>query len=114
MAADTWLTSIVAGGAFVLATIVFGVFGGIGVSLAGAMGGGRGTQMVLVAIGFALGLGLILLLVHRFRPQLERRGIAWYRGILIGTAISLGIIVLMYFFPQIVFPEYCPPGGLCE
>lgn len=114
MAADTWLTSFVAGGTFLVATIIFGVFGGVGISLARALGGNRILQMVLVAVGFAMATGLIAVGVRRFRPQIERRGPAWYRGIIIGTAISLGIIVLMYFFPHIVFPKYCPPGGLCE
>ncbi|MGV1004195.1 MAG: hypothetical protein ACOYEV_05395 [Candidatus Nanopelagicales bacterium] len=114
MASDALVTSIAAGISFVVSTIVLGLFGGVGILLANTVGVGSNVRMALVGLGFAAGVTLLVLTLRNFRVALERRGKPWFRGAVIGAAVSLAIIVIMYYFPGIAFPEYCPPGGMCE
>lgn len=114
MAADALVVSIVAGISFVIATVIFGFFGGLGISLANALSGGRTLKMVCVGVGLAVGLGLIGYLLRANEDRLRARHRMWYRGAWIGTFLSLAIIILMYYFPWIVIPAYCPPGAPCE
>jgi hypothetical protein len=114
MAADALITSITAGISFVAATVVLGIFGGIGISLATAIGGGREVQMVCVGVGLAVGLLVIRFLLRANKEAIKRKNPLWYRGAWIGTLMSLAIICLMYYFPEIIIPAYCPPGAPCE
>lgn len=114
MASDALVTSAVAGVAFLLSTVVFGVFGGVGIMLGNSVGADPTVKMVLVGLGFAVGALVLALSLRNFRGALERRGRPWYRGAIIGAVLSLAIIVTMYYFPQVAFPDYCPPGGICE
>jgi uncharacterized membrane protein len=114
MAADTLVTSIVAGICFVAATVVFGFFGGLGIQVANAFGGARPLRLVLVGVGLAVALALIVYLLRSNRERLLARSRSWYRGAWIGMILSLAILILMYYFPWIVIPQYCPPGAPCE
>lgn len=114
MAADGLIISITAGICFVVATVVLGIFGGVGITLANAIGGGREVQMVCVGVGLAIGLLVIRYLLRANKAAITRRNPLWYRGAWIGTLMSLAIICLMYYMPWIVIPAYCPPGAPCE
>lgn len=114
MAADALVTSIVAGVSLVIATVLLGIAGGLGIELAKALSASRSVTMVLVALGLAGGSLLIGTQLRSNAPRLLRRGKPWYRGAWIGFILALSIMVLMYYFPWIVIPSYCPPGAPCE
>lgn len=114
MAADALVTSIVAGVSLVIATVLLGIAGGLGIELAKLLSASRSVTMALVAIGLAGGSFIIVKLLRRYAPKLRAKGKPWYRGAWIGFVMALSIMVLMYYFPWIVIPAYCPPGAPCE
>ena len=113
MAADTLMTSVFSGVCLIGATAIFGLVGG-GLGLAA----GRATQNVTwakagFAVGLALGMALIAWALRRYAGRIRARSANLYRGAWIGSVAALVIIALMYFVPQVAFPQYCPPGQLC-
>ena len=109
---ETSMTAIFAGLALFLGIMYFSAFGGVFGFLGGHTGRMRGVQ-VGFGIGLALGL-LVLALVMRWRQEaLQTRSRNLYRGIWVGALLALVLIALMYYAPQVVFPQYCPPGPGC-
>jgi uncharacterized membrane protein YidH (DUF202 family) len=113
MAADTLMTSVFTGISLILATIVFGAFGSAGALLADAAGADDAWKY-----GLALGLGVGTLVVvwglRHFADRIRARSVNLYRGAWIGALLSLAIIVVMAYVPQLVIPQYCPPGAICQ
>ncbi|MCU0264260.1 MAG: hypothetical protein MUF09_11430 [Candidatus Nanopelagicales bacterium] len=92
MATDTLMTSVFSGVCLIGATVIF---------KAG------------FAVGLALGMALIAWTLRRYAERIRARSANLYRGAWIGSVAALVIIALMYFAPQVAFPQYCPPGQLC-
>lgn len=113
MATDTLMMSVFTGASFVVATVVLAALGGVGARLGfGLLDSATGTRIGM-AVGLALGTGMIYLGVRRYETPIRARSVSLYRGIWLGTLLSLTVIVLMYYFPQVVIPGYCQAGGNC-
>jgi cbb3-type cytochrome oxidase subunit 1 len=113
MATDTLMTSVFSGVCLIGATVIFGLVGG-GLGLAA----GRATDSATwakagFAVGLALGMALIAWTLRRYAARIRARSANLYRGAWIGSVAALVIIALMYFMPQVAFPQYCPPGQVC-
>ena len=113
MVVDTLMTSVFTGIALVVATIVFGAFGSAGALIADAMGAEHAWKY---GLGFGLVTGTLLVVwgLRRFADRLRARSVNLYRGAWIGSMLSLAVIVVMAYVPQLVIPQYCPPGAICE
>jgi H+/Cl- antiporter ClcA len=113
MAADTLMTSVFSGICLIGATIILGLFGG---SL-GLVAGHATDDTTWAKLGFAVGLGLGMAVIawalRRYADRIRGRSNNLYRGAWIGSVAALLIISLMYFLPQVVIPQYCPPGQVC-
>ena len=113
MAVDTLMTSVFTGVSLVVATIIFGAFGSAGALIADAMGAEHAWKY---GLGFGLVTGTLLVVwgLRRFADRLRARSVNLYRGAWIGSMLSLAVIVVMAYVPQLVIPQYCPPGAICE
>ncbi len=112
MAIDALMTSVFSGISFMGATLIFAMTGGAGLQV--SANSGRVLAMVGFALGLAAGLLAITTLLRRFAERIRARSRNLYRGAWIGTFFSLTIIVLLYYFPSVAFPHYCPPGAICQ
>lgn len=113
MAADTLMTSVFSGVCLMGATVVLGIFGGaLGLAAGHATDSGIWAR-VGFAVGLALGMAVIAWALRRYAERIRARSNNLYRGAWIGSVAALVIIALMYFVPQVVFPQYCPPGQIC-
>jgi len=113
MATDTLMSSVFSGVFLIVATVYFGTTGYAGMVLGQRLADATGARIGL-GIGLAVGLGVAVLLMRRFGDAIRGRSRNLYRGIVIGGLASVGIIVLLAYFPQVAFPRYCPPGTTCE
>ena len=113
MAADTLMTAVFSGISLIAATFVLATLGALGYAAAG----GAGVQAVWAQLGLgaglAVGMGLIAWGLRRNANRIRARSANLYRGAWIGSVLALAIIVLMAYFPQVVIPQYCPPGQVC-
>jgi hypothetical protein len=94
------------------ATLILAVVGTIGLTAGRAVGDALGAKVGL-GIGLALGMAGMVWALRRYADRIRARSNNLYRGAWIGSVVSLGIIVLMAYFPQVVIPQYCPPGQVC-
>lgn len=113
MATDTLMTSVFSGIALVVATVYFATFGWVGLEAGGTLADETGARIGL-AIGLAVGLAVMVWGMRRFADRIRARSNNLYRGAWIGGIAALGIIVVIAYLPQVVFPQYCPPGAVCE
>ncbi|MGB7981038.1 MAG: hypothetical protein WCF36_09640 [Candidatus Nanopelagicales bacterium] len=112
MATDALMTSVFTAATFVAATVVLATLGGLVMQLGASILNSMGAEIGL-AVGLALGTLLIYLGVRRYESRIRARSANLYRGIWLGTGLSLAIIVVMAYLPQVALPGYCPPGGMC-
>lgn len=112
MAADTLMTSVFSGISLMVATVILGAFGSLGLAIGHGQSGTLGAKVGL-GIGLLAGSAAIAWALRRFAERLRARSANLYRGAWIGAIASLVIIVLMAYLPQIAFPQYCPPGAIC-
>ncbi len=112
MVTDTLMTSVFTAAAFTAATVLLAALGGVVMQLGFTLFDSTGAKVGL-AVGLALGVALIYWGVRRHEEQIRARSANLYRGIWIGTILSLTIIVVMAYLPWIAIPVYCPPGGTC-
>lgn len=112
MIVDTMMTSVFTGISFVLAVLVYSLAGGISLNL--AAGSGRVVQMIAFGLGLSLGVGIVVVLLRGYSDQLAARSRNLRRGAWIGSMAGLVIIVVLYYLPWIAFPQYCPPGAICQ
>ncbi len=111
LATATLMTSVFTGISFVVAVIIYSMFGTLTLKL--VWDGGRTAAMITFAIGLAVAAGLIAFLLRRYSDHIQDRSMNLYRGAWIGSAAALVVIVVMYYMPQIAIPTYCPPGSVC-
>jgi len=113
MATDTLMTSVFSGICLIVATVILGLFGGaLGLAAGHATDGVTGAKWGF-AIGLALGMAFIAWALRRYSDRIQAHSRNLYRGAWIGSVAALVVITMMYFFPQIAIPQYCPPGQLC-
>jgi hypothetical protein len=112
MAADTLMTSVFSGVSLVVATVVLGVSGTLGLAAGRAVADTAGAKLGF-GLGLALGMVVIAWALRRNTDRIRARSVNLYRGAWIGSVASLVIIVLMAYLPQVAFPQYCPPGQIC-
>jgi hypothetical protein len=112
MIVDTMMTSVFTGISFVLAVLVYSLAGGISLNL--AAGSGRVVQMIAFGLGLSLGVGIVVVFLRGYSDQLAARSRNLRRGAWIGSMAGLVIIVVLYYLPWIAFPQYCPPGAICQ
>lgn len=112
MATDALMTSVFTAVSFVLATVLLAALGGVVMQLGFSLFDSAGAKVGL-ALGLAMGTGLVYLGVRRYEPRIRARSANLYRGIWLGTLLSLAIIVVMAYLPQVALPVYCPPGAMC-
>jgi hypothetical protein len=112
LATATLMTSVFASISFVVAVIIYAFTGTLALQL--AAGTGRTAAMIIFAVGLAAGGALIAFLLRRYSSQIQARSNNLYRGAWIGSAAALAIIVVMYYLPWIVLPQYCSPGTVCQ
>ncbi len=112
MATDTLMTSVFTAVAFTVATIVLATVGGVVMELGFRLFDSTGAKIGL-GVGLALGTAMIYAGVRRYETRIRARSANLYRGIWIGTLLSLTIIVVMAYLPWLALPVYCPPGGSC-
>lgn len=112
MAADTLMTSAFSGLGLVVATIVLAVCGTLFLNLGRALS--DSAARLGFGIGLAVGMAAIVWLLRHFAEPIRARSRNLYRGAWIGSVAALVIIALMAFAPQVAFPQYCPPGAICE
>lgn len=113
MSTDTLMTSVFAGIALVVATIYFATFGWVGLEAGSTLADETGARIGL-GVGLAVGLAVMAWAMRRFADRIRARSKNLYRGAWIGGVAALGIIVVIAYLPQVVFPQYCPPGAVCE
>ena len=113
MATDTLMTSVFSGICLIVATVVLAGFAALGHAVGGSLGDLTGAK-IGVGIGLAVGIAVIAWALRRYADQIRARSANLYRGAWIGSLVSLAIIVLMAYFPQVVIPQYCPPGQVCS
>jgi hypothetical protein len=113
MVTDTLMTSVFSGIGLIVGTMFFAVFGYAGLALGDRLAGADGARFGL-GLGLAVGLAVFWTVLRRFSEPIRARSRNLYRGAWIGGIGALGIIVLMAYLPQVVFPQYCPPGAVCE
>lgn len=113
MATDTLMTSVFSGISLVVATVYFATFGWAGLEVGSRFTDVTGAKIGL-GIGLAVGLAVMVWGMRRFADRIRARSNNLYRGAWIGGIVALGIIVVMAYLPQVVFPQYCPPGAVCE
>jgi hypothetical protein len=113
MATDTLMTSVFSGVCLVVATVYFATFGWVGLELGTGIADETGAKVGL-GVGLAVGLVVMVWALRRFAGRIRGRSNNLYRGIWIGGLAALGIIVVMAYLPHVVFPQYCPPGAICE
>jgi hypothetical protein len=112
MATDTLMTSVFSGVSLIVATVVLGLFGTMGLAAGRAVADTMGAK-VGFGVGLALGMAVIAWALRRNSDRIRGRSANLYRGAWIGSVASLVIIVLMAYLPQVAFPQYCPPGQIC-
>jgi uncharacterized membrane protein len=112
MAADTLMTSVFTGVGLVIATIILATTGTLMLALGRSLAGSAGARVGL-GVGLLVGALAIGWALRRFAARMRARSANLYRGAWIGSVAALVIIVLMAYFPQVVFPQYCPPGQIC-
>jgi hypothetical protein len=112
MATDTLMTAVFSGLCLVIATVVLGVFGSMGLALGRAAAGFTGARIGF-GIGLAVGMLIIVWGLRRYSDRIRARSVNLRRGAWIGSIAALVIITLMAYFPQLAFPQYCPPGQVC-
>lgn len=112
MATDTLMTSVFSGMSLIIATVILGAAGGLGLSVGRSLGDTSGAKLGL-AVGLALGMAVIAWALRRYADRIRARSVNLYRGAWIGSIAALVIITLMAFVPQVAFPQYCPPGQVC-
>lgn len=112
MAADTLMTSAFSGLGLVAATIVLAVCGTLFLNLSRALS--DSAARLGFGVGLAVGMAGIAWLLRHFADRIRARSTNLYRGAWIGSVAALVIIALMAFAPQVAFPQYCPPGAICE
>ena len=112
MATDTLLTSVFSGISLVIATVILGISGALGLAAGRAVADVAGAKIDF-GIGLALGMAGIAWSLRRFSERIQGRSINLYRGAWIGSIASLVIIVMLAYLPQVAFPQYCPPGQIC-
>jgi hypothetical protein len=113
MATDTLMTSVFSGIGLVVATVFFATFGWAGLEVGSTLADETGARIGL-GVGLAVGLAVMVWGLRRFGGRIRARSNNLYRGAWIGGLAALGIIVVMAYLPQVVFPQYCPPGAVCE
>jgi hypothetical protein len=112
MAADTLMTSVFSGISLILATVVLGFVGAMGLAAGRSVADSVGAKVGL-GLGLALGMAVIAWALRRYADRIRARSTNLYRGAWIGSVAALVIIVLMAYLPQVAFPQYCPPGQIC-
>ena len=112
MATDTLMTSVFSGISLVVATVILGISGALGLAAGRAVADVAGAKIGF-GIGLALGMAAIAWSLRRFADRIQGRSLNLYRGAWIGSIASLVIIVLLAYLPQVAFPQYCPPGQIC-
>lgn len=112
MATDTLMTSVFSGICLIVATVILGAFASIGLHVGRSVADVAGAK-VGVALALAAGMALIAWLLRRYADQIRARSSNLLRGAWIGSVASLVIITMLYFLPQVAFPQYCPPGQIC-
>jgi uncharacterized membrane protein YidH (DUF202 family) len=113
MAADTLMTSVFSGLGLIAATFVLAILGTAGYAAAGGAGAPGNVAKFGLGAGLALGMALIAWGLRRYSARIRARSTNLYRGAWIGSVAALVIIVFMAYFPQVVIPQYCPPGQIC-
>jgi hypothetical protein len=113
MAVDTLMTSVFSGISLIVATVVLAITGVVFLDLSRSLTDSSVGAMVGFAIGLLMGALLIAWLLTRNSDRIKGRSANLYRGAWIGSGAALIIIVLLYFAPQVAFPQYCPPGQIC-
>ena len=113
MAVDTLMTSVFSGISLIVATVVLAITGVVFLDLSRSLTDSSVGAMVGFAIGLLMGVLLIGWLLTRYADRIKGRSRNLYRGAWIGSGAALIIIVLLYFAPQVAFPQYCPPGQIC-
>ena len=113
MAVDTLMTSVFSGISLIVATVVLAITGVVCLDLSRSLTDSSVGAMVGFAIGLLMGVLLIGWLLTRYADRIKGRSRNLYRGAWIGSGAALIIIVLLYFAPQVAFPQYCPPGQIC-
>ena len=108
------MTAVFTGIALLVATIVLAAVGTLGMDVLNRLADGPLTAEVGFAIGLALAMVVIAVLLRRFAAPIRRRSPNLYRGAWIGTIGALIVIVFMAYLPQVAFPQYCPPGAICQ
>jgi purine-cytosine permease-like protein len=114
MAVDTLMTSVFSGISLIVATVVLAITGVVFLDLSRSLTDSSVGAMVGFAIGLLMGALLIGWLLTRYADRIKGRSRNLYRGAWIGSGAALIIIVLLYFAPQVAFPQYCPPGQICS
>ena len=112
MAADTLMTSVFSGISLIVATVVLGSFGAMGLAAGRSVADSVGAKVGL-GLGLALGMAIMAWALHRYADRIRARSANLYRGAWIGSVAALVIIVFMAYLPQVAFPQYCPPGQIC-
>jgi uncharacterized membrane protein YidH (DUF202 family) len=113
MATDTLMTSVFTGVSLIVATVVFGAFGSAGALLADRLGADDAWKYGL-AFGLIVGTLVVVWGLRRFADRIRAHSNNLYRGAWIGSLLSLSIIVVMAYVPQLAIPQYCPPGAICQ
>ena len=112
MAADTLMTSVFSGISLIVATVILGIFGAMGLAAGRSVADTIGAKVGL-GIGLAVGMAAIAWALRRYADRIRARSTNLYRGAWIGSIAALVIIVAMAYLPQVAFPQYCPPGQFC-
>jgi riboflavin transporter FmnP len=107
------MTAVFSGICLIIATVIFGVFGSLGLAAGRSVAEFTGAK-VGFGIGLALGMVVIAWGLRRYADRLRARSTNLYRGAWIGSIAALVIITVMAYFPQVAFPQYCPPGQVCS
>lgn len=98
----TW-TSLYTGFCLIPATVFLGIFGGIGFLAGSSLAGSLGEKIGL-GVGLAFGTLVMVLLLRRFEEKVRRRSPNLHRAMWIATWLSLLLIVVMAYVPQLAFP----------
>jgi len=112
MAADTLMTSVFSGISLLVATVLLGITGSVGLYVGRSVADTTGAKVGL-GVGLAVGFLVIAWALRRNSARIQARSNNLYRGVWIGSIASLVIILLMAYLPQVAFPQYCPPGQIC-
>jgi hypothetical protein len=113
MATDTLMTAVFSGVCLIIATVILGAFGSLGLAAGRAVAEFTGAK-VGFGIGLVLGMLIIAWGLRRYADRVRARSSNLYRGAWIGSIAALVIITFMAYFPQVAFPQYCPPGQICS